>query len=176
MILAIAIVIASILALAGMLFLLRGSAFGAKFDWRPEQLGPIDVTAFRNLIDPREEDYLRERLSPSEFRRIHRERMLAAADYVRGAARNAGILIRLGEAARHSSDPAVTVAGERLRENALHLRLFALQILPRLYLSVVVTTLRPTPTGVMDRYENLTRQAVMLNCLQAPLRGASHGI
>ncbi len=44
---------------------------------------PVDLEAFRNLLDPREEDFLRASLLPREFRVIQRERMRAAVDYVR---------------------------------------------------------------------------------------------
>ena len=60
--------------------------------------------------------------------------MFAAAEYVRGAVRNAGILIRLAEAAKNDPDPAVSAAAEKLLDNALDLRLYAFQVVPRLYM------------------------------------------
>src|SRR2546425_9222969 len=44
---------------------------------------PIDLPAFLNLLDPAEEEFLRANLSPQVFRRIQRQRLLAAAEYVR---------------------------------------------------------------------------------------------
>lgn len=174
MILVSTIVVVSILALAAVLFLVRGrAAAGKNVDSLTGLLCPIDVNAFRNLIDEREEAFLRERLSASDFRRIHRERMLAATQYVWGASRNAGVLIRLGEAARQSSDPAVNTAGERLQENAFRLRLYALQTLPRLYFSMVFPIASRAPHAVAEQYDYLTRQLVMLKCLQPPARGLS---
>ena len=41
---------------------------------RIEQLRSVDLRAFRNLMDPEEEDYLRQHLPAAEFRRIQRER------------------------------------------------------------------------------------------------------
>jgi hypothetical protein len=140
------------------------------------ELQPIDVNAFRNLIDEREEQFLRERLTAREFRRIHRERMLAAVDYVRGAAHNAGTLIRLAEAAKSNSDPAVVTAAESLLENALRLRLYSLEAVPRLYLSIFVPQLNPTPRAFAETYATASREMVRLRCLQAPAGGGISGI
>ncbi len=106
---------------------------GGNLDELAAQLRPIDVDAFRNLIDEREEEYLRAHLPMREFRGVHRERMMAAVEYVWCATRNTSILMSLGEAAKQSADPAVVVAADKLLENALRLRLYAIQSLPRLY-------------------------------------------
>jgi hypothetical protein len=70
---------------------------GGNLDELVAQLRPIDVDAFRNLIDEREEEYLRSHLPMREFRGVHRERMMAAVEYVWCAARNTSILMSLGE-------------------------------------------------------------------------------
>src|SRR5437016_2775106 len=93
------IVVASVLALAPILWMVRSSrAAAVNLEELRAQLRPMDVWSFRNLTDTSERQYLRDRLPASEFRRIHRERMLAATDYAWCAATNAGILIRLAEA------------------------------------------------------------------------------
>lgn len=165
------IAIGSLLALSAVLLLakgrLRAGENGKNLDGR---LCPIDVDAFRNLMDESEEEFLREHLPPPEFRAIHRERMLAASEYVRGAARNAGLLIQLAEAARLNPDPAVAAVAEGLQENAFRLRLYAWQTLPRLYVSVVIPGARLAPQTLAEKYDSLTRQMVTLNCLQSPAR------
>ena len=167
------IVSASIIALLAILWMLRGpSSAAVNLDQLRSQLRPMDVDAFRNLIDCREREYLRDRLPASDFRRIHRERMLAATDYVWCAARNAGILIRLGEAGKNASDSALVEAAFTLQENAFRLRLQALEAIPRLYLSIAVPGWDLAPQGLAERCDRLTRQAVILGCLQAPSRGA----
>ena len=55
-----------------------GSALARKIE-------PIDIEAFRNLLNPAENDYLRRRLRASEFRMVQRERLRAAAAYIRDA-------------------------------------------------------------------------------------------
>ena len=177
MILSAVMVVAGVITLALILHLAKGHVgTGRNLDDLASQLRPIDVGAFRNLIDESEEEYLRARLPLKEFRSIHRERMLAATEYVRCAAHNAAILIRLGEAARQNPDPAVSVAAERLINNALRLRLYAFQAVPRLYLSMLFPGASRAPYFVAETYDSMTRQVVMLGCLQYPIGGMSSAL
>lgn len=137
------------------------------------QLRSVDVNAFRNLIDPGEEQFLREHLPAGEFRSIHWERMLAAVEYVWGAARNAGLLIRLADAAKLDSDPLVVSAAENLLENAVRFRLYAFRVIPRLYLGMLMPGLARAPHLLAESYDNITRQVVTLGCLQTPARSLS---
>jgi hypothetical protein len=139
-------------------------------------LRPVDVGAFCNLISVSEQQFLRENLPSHEFRTIHRERMGAAVEYVRCAARNASILMRLGDAARQHSDPSVREAGEKLLENGLRLRLYAMQVVPRLYLSMAFPKTGPAPDTLADTYDNMSRQVVALNCMQFPTHGMSSAL
>jgi len=167
-------VVVACLSLLLIVYLFRTHAnMGGDLDELAAQLRPVDVNAFRNLIDEREEIFLRERLPSGEFRSIHRERMLAAAEYVWGAARNAGILIQLAEAGKADPNPTVAAAAENLLENALGFRLYAFQVVPRLYLSAVVPYVRHAPQAIAEQYDLMSRQMVMLQCLRAPARGVS---
>ena len=158
----------SIAALATLLLLARGQWY-AKQD-QPAgmaELQAIDVEAFRNLVDEQEVAYLRESLPWTEFRRVHRERMLAAIEYVWAAFGNAGILVSIAEAARESADPQVVAAAERLFDNATHLRWYAIQVIPRLYLSMLFPGTGHSPRNLFDRYDAVTRQALVLGGLAA---------
>ena len=174
--LAILFVILSALLLLALLLLARHQLLGS----RPAgdlvaQLRPIDIDAFRNLTSEREHEYLRARLPAREFRRIHRERMLAALEYVRAAAGNAAILVKLAQAAREAEDPAIVTTAERLLENAIHLRLYALRTIPQLYVSMVLPD-RPAGSGQFaEDYDLMKSQMVVLGCLQSPARGVSAG-
>lgn len=174
MILALIFVITALLGLLLIIYLAKDHlAIGGNLDELAAQLQPIDVDAFRNLIDEREEEFLRDRLPWSEFRSIHRERMLAAVEYVWCAARNTSILIRLGEAAKQSSDPAVSAAAEKLLDNALRLRLYAFEAIPRFYLGILFPHTSRKPYLIAETYDIMTRQVVMLCCLHYPTRGMS---
>jgi hypothetical protein len=139
---------------------------GGNLDELALQLRPMDVEAFRNLIDEREQDFLRERLTRGEFRSVNRERMLAAVEYVWCATQNAGILIRLAEAAKQDKDPATAAAAEKLLGSAVRLRLYAFRVIPRLYLAVLLPRPGSGPIFVADTYDNMNRQFVLLGCMQ----------
>lgn len=134
---------------------------------RLEQLRPVDLRAFGNLMDPDEEEYLRLNLAPAEFRRIQRERLRAAVEYVKGAAFNAGVLMHFAEAARRSPDPATAQAAVKLIDNAIRLRSYAFQAIPRFYLGIVFPGHRISSARVAESYEQMTRQVVLLG-LQYP--------
>jgi hypothetical protein len=167
---------AGLLGLFLILYLAKGlRSKGGDLSELAARLRPIDVEAFRNLIDEHEQQYLRAHLLPSEFRTIHRERMLAAVEYVWSATRNTSILISLGEAAKQSSDPTVVAAADKLLENALRLRLYAIQAMPRMYVSVIFPGASRAPQFIADTYDAVVRQAVVLGCLQ-PARGTSAAV
>jgi hypothetical protein len=164
-----------VLGLLGVVFLLqlakgRGLALNSR-DQLAQNLRPVDIAAFRNLVDPAEEDFLRANLRPPQFRAIHRERLRAAIDYIYGASHNAAILLRMGEAARLSSDSAVAEAGERLVESALRLRLYAFRAIVKLYIAILVPSTRISPADITDNYERMTRMVVLLGCLRFPTQG-----
>lgn len=177
MTIAILFIFVGLLAFALILYLAKGHlSRGGDLQKLATELRPVDVSAFCNLISASEQRYLQENLPPREFRKIHRERMGVAVEYVRCAANNASILMRLGEAARQHSDPSVQEAGAKLLENGLRLRLYAIQVVPRLYLSMAFPKSGPFPATLADTYDNMSRQVVTLNCLQFPTHGMSSAL
>lgn len=111
---------------------LRGRREKADIAQAIQTLRSIDMEAFGNLVDPREEAFLRQNLSPRKFREIRRERARAAMGYAWYAGKAASQFASVGEAARHSSDPAIAAAGAQIAESAMRLRLDAIQTLFRL--------------------------------------------
>src|SRR6266567_6841892 len=77
------------------------------------RIQPIDVDAFRNLIDPAEDEYLRRRLPAPEFRVVRRERLRAMAAYVQIAGRNATCLARMGQTAMIGADARTAEAAHQ---------------------------------------------------------------
>ncbi len=168
------VVLVALLALSCLLWFARSQASVSKALENPaEHIRAVDVEAFRNLIDPDEEEFLRTNLRPAEFRRIQRERLRAAVEYVSCAAQNAAILVRVADAGRRSPDPATAEAAEKLVDNAVRLRLYAFQAIPRLYLGMILPGSRISPARIAESYEQMTRQVVLLGCLQYPTRGVS---
>ncbi len=165
-------VMIGLLALGLLLQLRRGRTSARVLENPAGYIRSVDIEAFRNLIDPEEENFLRRRLPPAEFRRIQRERLRAAVEYISCAAQNAAILLRLGEAARSSPDPATAEAAEKLVDHAIRLRLHAFQAIPRLYIGIIFPGWRPSSLRVVESYEQLTRQVVQLG-LQYQVQGVS---
>src|ERR1700751_830205 len=83
------------------------------------RIEPIDIEAFRNLVDPRENEYLRRRLSAGEFRRVQRQRFRAAGPYIPAPGKTAPGLIAMGQAALSSTDGATVEAARQLVDDAL---------------------------------------------------------
>jgi hypothetical protein len=167
--LAIVLVIAAVLALSIILRLavtrslqVKGSANAAV------KIRPIDIEAFRNLIDPAEDDYLRRGLSPAQFRVVRRERLRAMAAYVHVAAGNAAVLVRAGEAALASGDPRLAAAARHLVNDALVLRRNTTVALARIYLALAWPNSGFAAERVVDRYEQLSGAAMLLGRLQNP--------
>jgi hypothetical protein len=129
---------------------------------------PIDVEAFRNLINPAEDDYLRRRLPPGQFRRVRRERLLAMAAYVGVAANNATVLVRVGQTALAGGDPRVAEAAHKLVNDALLLRRNTTVALVRIYLALAWPNSGLAAVRVADRYEQLSGAAMLLGRLQNP--------
>jgi hypothetical protein len=169
MTLALTIVVAAVLTLALVLGVTVARALqpakSAKLDG---QLQPIDVAAFRNLVDPAEDEYLRLHLSPRKFRVTQRSRLRARAAYVRVAGRNAALLVRMGQSALASDDASVRDAALALVNDALLLRRNAAFALVRIYADM------PWPSGgtamsqVIERYESLSSSAMLLGRLRNP--------
>ena len=162
-------IVAASVALALILWLAKGRALALSGTEHPEtEILPVDIQAFRTLVDPTEEAYLRRALPGSEFRSIQRERLFAAIEYVRCVAHNAAVLMVVGETARHSQNPTVVEAGNKLVSNALHLRLFAFQALAKLYFGIVFPGSTLPEIGISEDYERTTRLGVLLKCLKRP--------
>jgi hypothetical protein len=133
---------------------------------------PVDLDAFRNLVDPREEDFLRASLLPQEFRDLQRERMRAALEYVRNTSHNAAYLLRLGEAATQSAEPRIVEAGRQLIDSALRLRAYALLSGVVLYVRVLFPETRLSYGKLADNYQHLSTLASQLALMQHPTQAA----
>jgi hypothetical protein len=132
------------------------------------ELRPVDIEAFRNLIDPSEEQFLREQLSRRQFRLIKRARLLATTDYVRHASHNAAILLRLGEAARQNPDSCIAEAGQRLVDDAVRLRMLALFSMTQLYLGILLPGVHISAGSLVENYQQLSGLASQVTVMQRP--------
>ena len=134
------------------------------------RIQPLDLVAFANLMDPAEDSYLRANLPAPDFRAVHRSRLVAAADYVRCAASNASLLLRLGDAARASSDPTIAAAGAMLSTQALKLRVSAILVLGRIYAGIAIPGVGVSVGSLLQGYGEMTGSVTRLCRIQSPAR------
>ncbi len=165
------VVLGCVFALAAVTFLLRRPRHRF-FDLEDlaSQLLTVNASAFLNLVDHGEEAYLKRHLPPMAFRRIHRERMLAAIQYAWQAAQNARRLMQLAEVAKEDSNHKIAAAGESLYEQALTLRFCSLQMLPRLALSAAWPAQAELPGTFADGYQAMSWRFQTLARLRVPAR------
>lgn len=169
MTLAIILVVVAVLALAVILRL----AFSPGLHLSPGaslagQIQPIDVEAFRNLVNPDEDDYLRRRLPAAEFRKVRRERLRAMAAYVQTASRNAAVLAHIGQSAMTATDAHTVEAARQLVNQALQLRRNATFALIQIYIALAFPNCGLAAGPVLRGYERLSGSAMLLGRLQNP--------
>ena len=166
---AVIIVIAAVLSLAVILRIAisRGLQVSAS-SGRGGQIEPIDVEAFRNLINPDEDEYLHGRLPPTEFRRVRRARLRAIAAYVRAVGSNAAVLVRMGETALAVGDPRTAEAARQLVNEALLLRSNATFAIFKIYVSLAWPELGLRGGQLAEGYVRLSGFAMLLGRLQNP--------
>jgi len=132
------------------------------------KIEPIDVEAFRNLIDAAESEYLYRRLPAPEFRRVQRERLRAAAAYIRVASHNASLLVMIGQGALAAGDAKTADAARQLVDSALLLRRNATLAILRVYIAMAWPQASLSATPVLHGYERLSSSAMLLGRLQNP--------
>jgi len=128
----------------------------------------VDLEAFRNLVDPEEEDYLRRCLLPSQFRTLQRARMRAAVDYIIPTLRNTGVMLRLGQAAAISPDPDIAADARQLTQVAMRLRGYAMLALLQVHIRYIFPDVRLSAGRVAEVYQQANGIAGRLFRLQRP--------
>lgn len=137
-----------------------------------QALAPVDLDAFRNLIDPQQDRYLREHLGGRDFRRVQRARYLAVAEYLWQVANNASVILRVGESARSSPDAAVGTQGAELVSAAVAVRLYCLLALAQAYAGVLFPGMGVSVGTVADSYDRLTAKLWAIGRSWTPVRSA----
>ena len=98
--------------------------------------------------------------------------MRAALTYIRNSAYNAGLLLRLGQAATHSTDPHIAQAGRQLIDQALRLRAYAVLSSAKLYVRITFPDARLSFGRLADSYQGLSALAGQLALMQHPTQAA----
>ena len=152
------------IAIGGALFFLLRAIRGNKPDVRtPADITslfvPVDVAGFRNLMSPTESAFLRRNLPARSFRRVQRNRQLAAAQYVLAVARNASVMMSMAEANLQNDDPEIAAAANVLARDALQLRIGALSALLRIYWCALFPWQTPAGSPIAEDYMGLSARA-----------------
>jgi hypothetical protein len=126
------------------------------------QLILVDLEAFENLTDPEEEQYLRKKLSPAEFRRVQRTRLRAAKMYVAALSQNALALAAVGQAASSNADPAIAATGQEIVQRAIRLRFWCLLSMLRMNAAFVFPVYLSPSTRLANQYMLVTYMAANL--------------
>src|SRR5208282_5799941 len=101
-----AVVAVAFLALGIVLYVaIRSRARRVDLEEAVQAFHMLDIEAFKNLLDSREEAFLRDNLPPAKFREVMRQRAWAAFIYTREAGKAAASLALIGQAAQRSADP-----------------------------------------------------------------------
>ena len=132
------------------------------------EIRPMDVAAFRNLVDPAEDDYLRRRLPASDFRLVRRERLRAMAAYVQLAKRNAEVLVRIAQNSTLAADAQTAEAARRLEDNAHLLQRNCTFAIVKIYIALAWPNSSLAAAPVLQSYEELNNSAMLLGRLQNP--------
>jgi hypothetical protein len=132
---------------------IRNRTRPADLDQAVQAFRSVDIEAFKNLVDPAEDEFLRDHLPPKKFRDIKRQRAWAALIYTWEVGKSAKALALVGQAARRSSDPAMVASAVQLTENALQLRLDSIQASFHFLGQILLPGLKPrTLPRLVDRY------------------------
>jgi hypothetical protein len=94
----------------------------------------VELAAFRLLLDPAEEKYLRASLPLPQFRAFQRRRLRLALDSLQLIGKNAVMLMKLGQLAKAAADPKLTQEADELIRGALRLRVNLFLVQPYLRL------------------------------------------
>jgi hypothetical protein len=146
---------------------LRGRSIAVRTGEDLERLlQPVDLSAFRNLIDPEEDEFLRSELPESEYESLRSERSAAAMKYVDVLSSNAAILLWLGDQAASSLDPDLAIAGRELSNAALRVRMKALQAKAYLIISIAVPALNIRFNNLISDYGRIRERASAIRRLE----------
>ena len=151
-------VVVAVVALSSFVYLAarRGRGLPAAGAQASEMIRTLDIEAFRNLVDPDEEEYLRSNLSPPRFRTVKRERAKAALAYVKVLSAASLEVARLGGAAQRNPDPEIAASGRLIASSATTLRLRTLQARANLTVAAAFpgVSLRPL-NALVDQYDRV---------------------
>jgi len=123
-------------------------------DWETKK-HDVDLVAFRLLLDPGEEDYLRTLFPSAEFRRLQRRRLGLALRSLNLVGKNAAMLMRLGQLAKAGANLRLAKEADDLIYGALRLRVNLMLAQPYLAVKWLFPACALSVPSFEMRYEEL---------------------
>jgi hypothetical protein len=170
MILTVILVLMALAALTGMYLALRGHHRPlAQLEEIEGYTSPIDLKGFSSITDLKDKQFLKSTLTAKVFHRIQRERIQIAIGYVTIAARNAAILIRIGELQSTAATADIRKRAKALVEESFRLRLVCLAALIMLWISFVFPNHDISLLDLISSYERMSDSFNLLGMLTDPV-------
>lgn len=132
-----------------------------------QSIRPVDLQAFRVLMDRDDETFMRKKLPRSTFSQLKRLRIRVTLRYVTRIAANASAVLHIGETARLSSSPEVAETAAQAMELAGQIRLQCLLAMAKLSVEYAVPSLQLTPAMLVPKYQSLKENVSRLGDLKA---------
>lgn len=138
----------------------------------------LDLSAFRTLLDRDDEEFLREKLTRSEFSHLKRLRIRVTWKYVRRIADNSAFVMRETSMQRLDLDPNVNVAetAGQIADLAAQIRVQCVVAFAKLAVEFAFPSVQLTPAVLAPKYESLRQNLSRLGSLHpqglAPLVAA----
>ena len=152
------------------LLLILWMARGAPGLLRQGHACPVDTAAFYTLLSREDDEYLRSGLQPANYRRVRRERLRAAQEYLIWIAEDCSRL--LTALASLPVDVQAMSSGDlrRMTDRAIKLRMLCLGCWAALWLEYLFPSFKLRPARALTSYENLRRSAdVYLRTREVPI-------
>jgi len=127
---------------------------------------PLDVAAFRTLMDRDDELFLREKLSHSAFLKLKRERIRVSLQYVGRIAGNAAAVMHMSDAGRLHPNPEISQAAVQVVELATQIRIQCLVAFTKLSVEFAFPSLQLAPATLVPKYQSLRAKAARLGTMQ----------
>jgi hypothetical protein len=156
------IVIALALCAVGLFYM----AVRRRWNQARQSVRPVDLKAFRTLMDRDDELFLRERLPRRQFWSLKRQRVGVTLRYVSRISGNAAVVMRMAAAAQASADQQVVQAASQVLEMATQIRTQSLVAMAKLSVEYAIPSLQLTPAALAPTYQNLRENVIRLGALQ----------
>lgn len=135
---------------------------------------PLDLSAFRTLIDRDDETFLRLKLSRNEFFHQKRHRIRVTWKYVRRIADNSAVAMRKTSLWRQDPNVSVAETVAEIADLAAQIRVQCLVAFAKLAVEFAFPAIQLTPATLAPKYESLRQNLSRLGSLhpQTPMASA----